>query len=152
MFNAIPMKNLIAQESYFFRYQFKQLMVGTEGISFKPYKGENDSVMLIGIGHKIKPGEHFTELSLLTIDKVFDKDYEYCYSRALKSFPHFELFPNEWKLLIMQMIFSHGYTGFLRYKHLIQHINDKDWEKAKSCIKLYVWYKKNKKVRDFYKF
>ena len=91
-----------------------------EGVVYKIYPDpiHGVSAPTLGVGHLVVQGDkHYglpigTEVSAEDVDTYLADDVEVALSNARSLYPDFDVLPSEVQLIIANMIFNLGYTGW----------------------------------------
>jgi len=106
-------------------YKLKKRIKKNEGFSTKPYK-DKLGFLTIGYGHLILPNEKKLlekKINKTDLEKIFQQDF----NKALTDFnvflKHFSSNKRDAELLI-EMVFQIGTNGVLKFKNLLQNMNN----------------------------
>jgi lysozyme len=130
--------------------KLKQELEKDEGVVYAIYF-DHLGYATFGIGHLITKNdpeycfiEHAKKnkvtISKERVDEVFKKDIEKVLDDCRKVFADFDLFVEELKLIIANMMFNLGLTRFSKFKNFIKAIKDKDYQKAAREMANSAWY------------
>ena len=91
----------------------------------------------IGIGHRLKAGENYLGLTLsdAQIEEIFKRDMIEAYIAAKTSVKDFDSLPEKVKLILVDMNFCLGKSGFRKFKNTIAACDAKNWKAMAEGIK-----------------
>lgn len=82
----------------------------------------------IGVGHKLKSYEQkITYIPDNVVDAFFEDDILLAYHGAKRSVENFDLLPSKVKLIIVDMVFNLGESGFQGFEKAINACNQNDF-------------------------
>lgn len=87
---------------------------------------------------KAKKGK--VSISKERVEEAFKKDIEKVLNDCRKVFADFDLFVEELRLIIANMMFNLGLTRFSKFKKFIKAIKDKNYEEAAKEMANSAWY------------
>lgn len=86
---------------------------------------------------KEKPG---MKISQERVDKVFEKDVEYCIGDCRKLFKNFDKLVDELQQILANMMFNLGGVKLQKFKNFIKAIENQNFKKAVQEMKKSAWY------------
>lgn len=100
------------------------LLIRHEGLRLKPYRCPSGK-LTIGVGRNLE------DVGISTSEAMFllESDIYTCTKEALK-FSWFSNLSDVRRDVVISMIFNIGYSGFLKFKKMIEAIEAKNYEKA----------------------
>lgn len=81
-------------------------------------------------------------------DDILSMQIAPCIDTAAAIFPMFELYPDNVKIVIVDLIFNLGHAGFDNFKHFIDAIRHQDWKGAAAHLADSLWAKQVKTRAD----
>ena len=114
--------------------KIEDLLIKHEGLKLKPYTCPAGK-LTIGVGRN---------LEVLGISKdeamyMLKNDVKRCENELREIFPDFDELPENVRLVLIDMIFNLGKTRFLGFKHMIQAVKNRDWNKMIEEMKNSRW-------------
>lgn len=98
------------------------------------------NVATIGFGHKVLPGENFTNgITELEASTLLDKDISIARSQLVKL--NLSHLPSDWNDLLVIMLFQLGLTGTMRFKKMIAALQVNNYPEAIKQMRDSLWYK-----------
>ena len=127
--------------------RLKEEVKRDEGVVFEIYK-DHLGHRTFGVGHKITTEDPELELPAGTpvaadrVYSVFERDIVLHIGNAEDIFEdNWDTLPEEVKLIIVNMIFNLGPSGFRKFRKMISAINNQDWKEAAKEGRDSLWYK-----------
>ena len=102
-----------------------QLLKKHEGLRLKPYR-DTVNKLTIGVGRNLDD----RGISEEEANFLLKNDINICLNELKTIFENFDEFPENIKLVLIDMIFNLGKPRFLEFKKFIKAIKEKDIEKA----------------------
>ena len=102
-----------------------QLLKKHEGLRLKPYR-DTVNKLTIGVGRNLDD----RGISEEEANFLLKNDINICLNELKTIFENFDEFPENIKLVLIDMIFNLGKSRFLTFKKFIKAIKEKDIEKA----------------------
>lgn len=94
----------------------------------------------IGWGHKLKPGEEFPdEITQIEGERLLFEDLRWHRDAALRLSPGLKDEPERRLAAITDLCYNVGPTAYGK-SHLRTEVNEKNWGKAATNFKTWVWY------------
>ena len=139
----------ITQQSNAFIHDAFKYIKGKEGIRLKPYR-DTPTSFAIGFGHKILPGEDFSNgITEEEANKLFYNDIKAKLRVARRLFHNFDTYPDYLKIALLDGTYRGEHKS--RYK-TTKHINNGDFiEAAKEYLKNNEYYNSKSKGTGVYK-
>jgi len=127
-----------------------------EGKSTKAYR-DSKGILTIGIGFNLEqPGAENTikglgynyqqlcagkaAMSDADIEMLFNMTVPIALSNAVHAVPNFKEHPEDVQLVIANMVFQLGLTGFKKFKNLRAALKDKDYKRAANEMQDSLWF------------
>lgn len=122
-------------------YDYMRFIEPFEGKKRKVYKCPA-GYATIGIGHRLKNQETFLGITLsdAQIEEIFKKDVTEAYIAAKTSVKDFDSLPEKVKLILVDMNFCLGKSGFRKFKNTIAACDERDWKTMAEQMKSSRWY------------
>jgi len=122
----------------------------TIGVGFNLDRpGAKGRIAALGVNYaKLRAAE--VELTDSQIDLLFAKDLQVAIDNARKAVANFDELPTDKQIVVVDMVFNLGLTGFKAFKKLINALKEEDWERAASEMTDSDWYGQvgNRSVED----
>ena len=97
-----------------------------EGMSILEYDDTSDNPT-IGIGHKIRPGEDYTDFDEPAAEKLFRSDIALHIDRTKSLFPNYDTYPTEVKKALVDGVFRGDYK---KHHKTVKYIKSGQWDKV----------------------
>ena len=97
----------------------KELLIKHEGYKKKPYK-DTVGKLTIGVGRNLSDNG----LTDDEIDYILNNDIKRCERELISIFSNYLTFPDNVKMVLVDMIFNLGMTRFLGFKNFIRAIEE----------------------------
>jgi lysozyme len=94
----------------------------------------------IGVGHRMKSGENFRFLDNREINKIYLRDMTVAHIGARRIVKDFDLLPSGVKLIVVDLVFNLGESGFSKFKKTIAACEKRDWRTMAEELKNSRWY------------
>ena len=136
--NSGFLKNEITWEEYYdMDYdRLKKLLIKHEDEKFKPYKCTAGK-LTIGIGHNLDD----KGISKAVSDLLYKEDITEVIEDLHNIFNDFESLPENIQLVLADMRFQLGSSGFRKFKQLINAVNNHNWVEMIKQMKDSNWFK-----------
>ena len=116
--------------------KLKQMLIKHEGKKLWPYKCTAGK-LTIGIGHNLDA----KGISNAVADLMYEEDIMEVINDLHKIFENFNDLPEQIQLVLANMRFQLGDSGFRKFNKLIKSVERKDWKKMKINMANSLWYK-----------
>ena len=116
--------------------KLKQMLIKHEGKKLWPYKCTAGK-LTIGIGHNLDA----KGISNAVADLMYEEDIMEVINDLHKIFENFNDLPEQIQLVLANMRFQLGDSGFRKFNKLIKSVERKDWKKTKINMANSLWYK-----------
>jgi len=127
-------KELEKDEGVVYAIYFDHLGYATLGIGHLITKNDPEYYLI----EQAKKGK--VTISKERVDEAFKQDIKKVLDDCRKVFADFDLFVEELKLIIANMMFNLGLTRFFKFKKFIKAIKDKNYEEAAREMANSAWY------------
>jgi lysozyme len=117
------------------RAKLTKQLIEHEGMRLKPYKCTAGK-LTIGVGRNLESNGILTDEAFL----MLDNDISICEFDMNKLFYDFMEFPENVKLVLIDMRFQLGPSGFRKFKNMIIAAKEKDWSEMVMQMKDSAWY------------
>ena len=114
--------------------KIEELLIKHEGLKLKPYK-DTKGILTIGVGRNLENNGIEQDEALF----MLKNDIKRCKNELREIFINFDELPENVKLVLIDMIFNLGKTRFLKFKHMIEAVKNKDWENMIKEMKDSKW-------------
>ena len=119
--------------------KIEELLIKHEGLKLKPYK-DTKGILTIGVGRNLEDNGIEQDEALF----MLKNDIKRCENELREIFLNFDELPENVKLVLIDMIFNLGKTRFLGFKHMIQAVKERNWDKMIEEMKNSRWCKQVK--------
>ena len=119
--------------------KIEDLLIKHEGLKLKPY--------ICPAGHlTIGVGRNLDDLGISKDEAMYmlKNDIKRCENELREIFLNFDELPENVKLVLIDMIFNLGKTRFLKFRHMIQAVKNRDWKAMIEEMKNSKWCKQVK--------
>ena len=116
--------------------KLKQMLIKHEGKKLWPYKCTAGK-LTIGIGHNLDA----KGISNAVADLMYEEDIMEVINDLHKIFENFNDLPEQIQLVLANMRFQLGDSGFRKFNKLIKSVERKDWKRMKINMANSLWYK-----------
>ena len=112
----------------------EELLIKHEGLKLKPYK-DTRGILTIGVGRNLD------DLGISKDEAMYllENDIKRCENELREIFINFDELPENAKLVLIDMIFNLGKTRFLKFKHMISAVKNRNWENMIKEMKDSKW-------------
>ena len=114
--------------------KIEELLIKHEGLKLKPYK-DTKGILTIGVGRNLEDNGIEQNEALL----MLKNDIKRCENELREIFINFDELPENAKLVLIDMIFNLGKTRFLKFKHMISAVKNRNWENMIKEMKNSKW-------------
>jgi len=108
----------------------EEYIIKHEGIKLKPYLCPAGK-LTIGVGRNIEDNGISTDEAIY----ILKNDIKRCESELREIFDHFDLFDENKKTSLIDIIFQLGKPSFLKFKKMIRAIKKGDWQESVRELK-----------------
>jgi len=115
--------------------KLKKMLIEHEGIKYAPYKCTAGKTT-IGIGHNLDD----KGISKAVVDLMYEEDVEEVLSDLNTLFDNFDALPEQIQLVLADMRFQLGASGFRAFKLMIRDVKNKNWPGMIFQMKKTRWY------------
>lgn len=115
--------------------KIKSLLIKHEGLRTKPYKCTAGK-LTIGVGRNLDD----KGITPAEADYMLINDITECLNDLKKIFPDFDTLPENVQLVMIDMRFNLGDTGFRSFKNMIAAINKRDYKAVVKSMQGSKWY------------
>ena len=116
------------------KMKIEELLIKHEGLKLKPYK-DTRGILTIGVGRNLEDNGIEQDEALF----MLKNDIKRCENELKEIFEDFDELPENVRLVLIDMIFNLGKTRFLGFKHMIQAVKNRDWNKMITEMKNSKW-------------
>lgn len=104
----------------------------------------------IGYGHMIKPGEHYTTISMDTANQLLEQDLQSAVSGAKKAAPFIGSLCQNAQAVLIDMTFNLGTGGIESFRGFLSYLSAKNYAGAANDLTKTLWYSQtgNRAVED----
>jgi GH24 family phage-related lysozyme (muramidase) len=108
-------------------------LISFEGFRLTPYKEKGCSSWSVGIGHNLTAHkQRIKEYTQKEVMEFFHEDYLEALSTARRLVRDFDNLPEPAQIVVIQLIWSVGPTGFYKFKKFRMALNNKSWVTARK--------------------
>ena len=119
--------------------KIEELLIKHEGLKLKPYK-DTRGILTIGVGRNLEDNGIEQDEALY----MLKNDIKKAKQELREIFEGFNKLPDNVRLVLIDMIFNLGETRFLKFKHMISAVKNKDWKNMIKEMKDSKWCKELK--------
>ena len=102
--------------------KIEELLIKHEGLELKPYK-DTRGILTIGVGRNLEDNGIEQDEALY----MLENDINRCKNELREIFNDFDELPENVKLVLIDMIFNLGKSRFLKFKHMISAVKNRNW-------------------------
>ena len=114
--------------------KIEELLIKHEGLELKPYK-DTRGILTIGVGRNLEDNGIEQDEALY----MLENDINRCKNELREIFNDFDELPENVKLVLIDMIFNLGKSRFLKFKHMISAVKNRNWENMIKEMKDSKW-------------
>ena len=114
--------------------KIEELLIKHEGLKLKPYK-DTKGIITIGVGRNLEDNGIEQDEALY----MLKNDIKKAKQELREIFEGFNKLPDNVRLVLIDMIFNLGKTRFLKFRHMIQAVKNRNWENMIKEMKNSKW-------------
>ncbi len=102
--------------------KIEELLIKHENLKLKPYK-DTKGILTIGVGRNLEDNGISEDEAMY----LLENDIKIVEQELKDIFPNFDKLPENVRLVLIDMIFNLGKPRFMKFRHMIEAVKNRDW-------------------------